>query len=104
MDLRAQIEAEALAAKRAVPLLTDDAVAAALAQAAALVRDRRDAILTANREDVETASGLDEGTLDRLRLDERRVESLARQVASLAGLEPIPREADAWTLPNGLRV
>jgi len=104
VDLRAQIEAEALAAKRAVPLLTDDAVTAALALAASLVRDRQDAILAANREDVDAAAGLDEGTLDRLRLDDRRVESLAQQVASLAELEPIHREAEAWTLRNGLRV
>ena len=104
MDLRERIEAEALAAKGAVPLLTDDAVAEALARTAALVRDRRDAILAANREDADAASGLDEGTLDRLRLDEARVEALAAQVASLAELEPIRREVDAWTLPNGLRV
>ena len=104
MDLRTRIEAEAQAARRAVPLLTDEAVAAALAHAATLVRDRQAGILAANSEDVDAADGLDEGTLDRLRLDERRVASLAGQVASLAELEPIRREADAWTLPNGLRV
>ncbi len=104
MELRQQIEAEALAAKAALPLLTDGAVADALAKAAVLVRDRRDEILAANHEDVDAATGLDEGTLDRLRLDGPRVEALARQVESLASLEPIRREVDAWTLPNGLRV
>jgi glutamate-5-semialdehyde dehydrogenase len=104
MDLREQIEAEALAAKQALPLLTDDAVSDALTRAGSHVRGRAAAILEANRQDVEAASGLDEGTLDRLRIDEGRVETLARQVESLAELEPIPREADAWTLPNGLRV
>src|SRR5438270_5236153 len=104
MGLREQIEAESLAAKRAVALLEDDAVSRALAQAAELVRDRRDTILAANQEDVDAAGGLDEGTFDRFRLDEPRVESLAGQVASLAELEPIRREADAWTLPSGLRV
>src|SRR5438105_2405848 len=66
MGLREQIEAESLAAKRAVALLEDDAVSRALAQAAELVRDRRDTILAANQEDVDAAGGLDEGTLDRL--------------------------------------
>lgn len=104
MDLHAQIEAEALAAKEATPRLGDEAVAAALAEAARLVLARRGAILAANEQDVSAASGLDEGTLDRLRLDEHRVETLADQVAGLADLEPIAREAAAWTLPNGLRV
>jgi glutamate-5-semialdehyde dehydrogenase len=104
VDLQAQIEAEALAAKRAVPLLHDDAVTAALTKAAALVRDRRDEILVANRLDVEAASGLDEGTLDRLRLDDARVENLAGQVAALAELEPLTREVDSWMQANGLRV
>lgn len=104
MDQRAQIENEALVAKAALPLLTDDAVAEALAAAAGLVRDRRDAILAANHEDVEAATRLDEGTVDRLRLDEARVEALAGQVESLAELEPLRREIETWTLPNGLRV
>ena len=48
--------------------------------------------------------GLDEGTLDRLRLDGARVDVLAAQMEAMAELEPLAREVDAWTLPNGLRV
>jgi glutamate-5-semialdehyde dehydrogenase len=105
VDLREQIAQEALEANRASPLLTDASVAEALRTAAGLVRARRAAILDANRTDVD-ASGemLDEGTLDRLRLDDARVDSLAAQVEAMAELEPLAREADAWTLPNGLRV
>src|SRR4029077_6035402 len=33
-----------------------------------------------------------------------RVEGLARQLEAMAGIEPLAREVDAWTLPNGLRV
>src|SRR5204862_6018067 len=36
--------------------------------------------------------------------DEARVDALAGQVEAMAELEPLAREADAWTLPNGLRV
>src|SRR6266700_3688680 len=105
MGLPTQIEAEALAATRALPLLDDGAVADALRAAAGLVRERRTAILEANRADVEAAAArLDEGTLDRLRLDDERVDALAGQVDALAGLEPLPRDVDAWTLANGLRV
>jgi len=104
-SLRKQIEEEAAAANRAAPALRDDLVADALRRAGALVRDQRHAILAANGVDCESAAGhLDEGTLDRLRLDDARVEGLAQQVAAMAEIEPLEREAAAWTLPNGLRV
>ncbi len=104
MDVQELIQREALEARRAAPLLGDAPVAEALRAAAGLVRARRAAILDANRADVEAASALDEGTLDRLRLDDARVDALATQVEALAELEPLAREADAWTLSNGLRV
>jgi glutamate-5-semialdehyde dehydrogenase len=100
-----QLEHEAAGANRATPHLRDDAVAEALRRAAAGIRERRAAILEANAADRDEAAGrLDEGTLDRLRLDEARVDALAVQVAALAELEPLGREAASWTLPNGLRV
>jgi len=105
MTLEESIAREAEQANRATPLLTDDAVAEALRRAGALTRERRSAILAANALDVEAATGrLDEGTLDRLRLDENRVEGLARQVEAMAEVDPLEREAGSWTLPNGLRV
>jgi len=100
-----QLEHEAAGANRATPHLLDDAVAEALRRAAAGIRERRAAILEANAADRDEAAGrLDEGMLDRLRLDEARVDALAVQVAALAELEPLGREAASWTLPNGLRV
>jgi glutamate-5-semialdehyde dehydrogenase len=105
VTLREDIEREARAATDAVPALADDLVSKALRGAAALVRERRGAVLAANVLDVEHGTGrLDEGTLDRLRLDESRIEGLALQLEAMAGIEPLAREVDAWTLPNGLRV
>ena len=105
MTLRNEVEREALEANRAASSLTDDAVAAALAGAAALVRERREAILEASAADCDAAEGrLDEGMLDRLRLDEQRIEDLAAQVEAMAAIEPLEREISAWTLPNGLKV
>ena len=46
---------------------------------------------------------LDEGALDRLRLDEPRVATLARQLEATAALEPLEREIASRTLANGLR-
>ena len=105
MSLREDIEREAAAAGAAVASLSDDRVADALRRAGALVRERCDVVLRANAGDVARAAGnLDAGTLDRLRLDKARVEELARQIETMAEIEPLEREAAAWTLPNGLRV
>ena len=105
MDLHTSIEREAAAANAATASLRDDLVAEALGRAAALVHERSAALLRANTADVEAAAGrLDEGTLDRLRLDEQRVESLAFQAEAMAAIEPLEREAGSWALPNGLRV
>ncbi len=105
MTLRDSVEREAADANRATAALRDAAVAEALRRAASFVRERRASILAANAADVEGATGrLDEGMLDRLRLDEQRVASLAEQLESLADIAPLEREAGSWTLANGLRV
>jgi len=104
MSLREQLEREAAAAAAAVPLLKDDAVTDALERAARLVGERRDSIAAANAADVDAASGLDPGSLDRLRLDASRIDALAEQLAQLAALPPLERDEDAWQLENGLSV
>jgi glutamate-5-semialdehyde dehydrogenase len=105
VDLRELVRQEALQANAATALLSDEAVAEALAAAAVFVRERRTAILGANAADCEAAAGrLDEGTLDRLRLDHGRVDALAEQVEAMAGIPPLEREIASWTLPNGLAV
>jgi glutamate-5-semialdehyde dehydrogenase len=105
MNLLELVREEATAAGRALSSLTDVGTAAALREAAVLVRERRADILAANAADYEAARGrLDEGLLDRLRLDERRADALAEQLVAMAELEPLEREVRAWALPNGLRV
>jgi glutamate-5-semialdehyde dehydrogenase len=104
VTLREEVEQEARAAREAVASLTDAAVSEALHRASELVGDRRAAILAENRADLEAAAGLDEGLVDRLRLDDARVETLAEQLAETAELAPLEREAATWTLANGRRV
>jgi glutamate-5-semialdehyde dehydrogenase len=101
--MRAEIEREAREAAAAVEQLTDDGVRHALELAAALVEARHDAIATANAADVRAAT-LDEGALDRLRLDDVRIAALGAQLTELAALPPLERAEDAWELENGLRV
>ena len=104
MTLQDAVEQEAAAAHEAVPRLADAAVTAALARAAERVRGERDAILEANEADVAAAAELDAGALDRLRLDDGRLEAIAAQLRDLAALPPLEREIDSWRLPNGLAV
>ncbi len=104
-DLRELVEREAAAAHAAVGELTDEAVTRALERAAELVDEQSGAIARANAADVEAASGrLDEGALDRLRLDPSRIAALREQLAQLAALPPLNRDEDGWELENGLRV
>ena len=101
--MREQVEREAAAAADAVAELSDDGVTRALERAAVLVNERHDAIAAANADDVAAAT-LDQGALDRLRLDDTRIAALGDQLAELAALPPLDRAEDAWELENGLRI
>ena len=101
--MREQVEREAAAAAEAVAALTDDGVTRALERASVLVEERHEAIAAANAEDVRAAN-LDEGALDRLRLDDERIAALGAQLSELAALPPLERAEDAWELENGLRI
>jgi glutamate-5-semialdehyde dehydrogenase len=105
MAILKEVEWEALAASAAVPQLTDDAVAAALSLAAARISAEGQRVLAANAEDLADAEGkLDEGALDRLRLDSERLAAIAAQLDELAALPALERRVTGWTLPNGLEV
>jgi glutamate-5-semialdehyde dehydrogenase len=104
MTLRDDLQLEAASAAAAVSHLTDDAVTHALERAAALVGERRETIAAANAADVAAASELDAGSLDRLRLDPKRIDALSDQLAQLAALPPLERDGEAWQLDNGLHV
>ena len=99
------METEASAARAALVGLDQSLVDESLRRAAALLRERRGVILGANRADVEEAlSRLDDGALDRLRLDDARVAATAAGLEATAALPPLEREVCAWRLPNGLQV
>ena len=80
---------------------------AALRAAAGALRGRRAALLEANAADMAAArtKGLTGAMLDRLRLDDARLESMARGLEDIAALEdPVGRVLAEWTRPNGLRI
>ncbi len=79
----------------------------ALSAAAAALRADSGLILAANAEDMRDAqsAALSAALLDRLKLDERRVEATARGVEDIAQLEdPIGAVIAEWTRPNGLQI
>lgn len=105
MSLRSTVQEEAREANRALSSLSDTQVSEALRATAVFARERSEAILEANEADVAAATGrLDEGMLDRLRLDAARLESLGSQAAAMADLPPLEREVRERRLENGLVV
>ena len=101
----ALVAEEAAAAKQALSGVEDAAVEQALHAAAQLVREQRGDVLAANAEDVAAAEGrLDAGSLDRLRLDDARMESIAVPLEETAALPPLEREVRSWRLGDGLEV
>ncbi len=81
--------------------------AGALVHAAALLRQRAEAILAANADDMARAaeSGMADAMRDRLRLDPARLEGIARALEAVAALDdPVGRTIDASERPNGLRL
>ena len=80
---------------------------AALAAAAAALRRGATAILAANEMDMAAARerGLGGSMLDRLLLDEGRVEAMAAGIETIIGLhDPVGRILEEWERPNGLRI
>jgi glutamate-5-semialdehyde dehydrogenase len=79
----------------------------ALLAAAAAIRAQKREILAANAEDVRAGreGGLTEALLDRLLLDDKRIEAMAKGVEDVAALaDPVGRELARWTVPSGLDI
>ena len=92
-------------AQRGLATMSSDAKAAALMLAAAELRRDAKAILAANAQDITAgkASGLSAAMLDRLRLDDARLESIAAGVEAVAQLpDPVGEVIDQVERPNGL--
>ena len=87
-----------------LPTAAKDAMLRAMADA--LVRDRA-AILAANARDLDAAAGKGIGAamLDRLRLDDGRIEAIAGALREVADLpDPVGQVTRCETRPNGIRV
>lgn len=96
----------AAAAAPAMAAATDAQIAAALRGMADLLLAKAPTLATANAADVEAAvdAGMTGALLDRLRLDEARLETMADSLRELAEVEVPPRDVVVEERPDGLRL
>jgi len=94
-------------ASRSLALSSNAVRNAALTSAAAALRADVDAVLQANKADLESARqrDLSAALLDRLMLDAARIEAIAAGLETIADLpDPLARVIAAWERPNGLSI
>ncbi len=94
-------------ASRALALASTGTKDAALMAAADLLVQKSEEIIAANEDDMARAKseGVAPAVVDRLRLSEARIGSMAdglRQVAALS--DPVGEVTEGWVRPNGLRI
>ena len=97
----------ARAAARALARMSTERKNAALLAMADQLGASTGAILRANGKDVEkaTADQLSLPMIDRLRLDEKRIQGMADGIREVAALEdPVGKVIAEWTRPNGLHI
>ena len=97
----------ARAASRVLATASSAAKNDALLTAADLLGDRAADIVAANAVDLEAAAaaGMEAGPLDRLRLTEARIASMAAGLRTVAALpDPVGEVLDGWRRPNGLLI
>jgi glutamate-5-semialdehyde dehydrogenase len=101
-----QLGAKARAAARRLAIASRDVKDEALRAAAAAIRDHAAVILSANAQDVAEAeaNGTSKAFLDRLLLNDARLEAIAKAIEDVATLaDPVGRVLAEWAQPNGLR-
>ena len=109
-DLAATMQAmgkAARAAARALAIAGAETKTRALTAGAAEIRRRTSRILEANAEDVARAreGGATSAFIDRVTLDETRIDGIARGLDEVAGLpDPVGAVMQEWTRPNGLAI
>ncbi|MFN4039984.1 MAG: glutamate-5-semialdehyde dehydrogenase, partial [Erythrobacter sp.] len=107
VELVADCARRARRAQAVLAGMSSDARAAALHGAAAHLRAAALEVIAANAKDLAAgkANGLSDAMLDRLALDEARLEGIAAGVAAVADLpDPVGQIIDQSERPNGLRL
>ena len=101
-----QIGRQAKEASRYVSQLSTKSKNEILCSAADNLLKNKESILKANELDIkENKDKLNSATLDRLVLDEKRIESISSGLVEISRLEdPVGKIIDKWSRPNGLEI
>ena len=101
-----QIGRQAKEASRYVSQLSTNLKNEILCSAAENLLKNKDIILKANELDIkENRDKLNSATLDRLILDEKRIESISNGLEEISKLEdPVGKIIENWSRPNGLKI
>ena len=102
-----QMGRQARAAAYRLAQLSSDEKNAILRAMASSIRANAAALMQANDKDLAAGveKGLSAAMLDRLRLDEARIEAMAAGIDQVATLpDPCGQVMDAWERPNGIRI
>ncbi len=102
-----QMGRQARAAAYRLSQLSADEKNAILRAMAAGIRAATAELIAANAKDLEVGQqkGLSAAMLDRLRLDEARIEAMAAGIEQVASLpDPVGQIMDVWQRPNGIRI
>ena len=102
-----QIGADARAASTVLAMASADAKATALRAAADAVWADRAAIIAANKDDLAFGAdkGLSPAMMDRLMLDEARIQGIVDGLRAVAGQDdPVGEVTEEWTQPSGLHI
>ena len=97
----------ARAAQSVLAQSSHEARASALQHAATLIRAHADEIMAHNRTDLDRAekAGMASSFIDRLTLNESRIEAMATGLEDILALDdPLGRELARWQRPNGLDI
>ncbi|MCR9269392.1 MAG: glutamate-5-semialdehyde dehydrogenase [Hyphomonadaceae bacterium] len=101
-----ELGARAKAAAKVISVASTDQKNQALNAAAAVLRARTAELLTANAKDVAGVEGKKNAAfIDRLKLDEARIEAMANALEEIAKLpDPVGRALARFDRPNGLKI
>ena len=105
--LMADLGARAKAASQDLAFASAEAKEQALTAAADAIWARRDEIIAANAQDMEFGrdKGLSKAMMDRLMLDESRVQAMADGIRAVAAQpDPVGEVLTEWDMPSGLHI
>lgn len=107
MNYTEELGKKAKTAEAAIASASASLKNSALAAISGALLANKDIIIAENEKDLRTAkeNGMSEAMQDRLRLDEKRIEGMAKGVDELIALnDPVGEIIEGFTRPNGLRI